>query len=181
MVLKVPAYNGTLTPPDRERVRALRRHLVEFMRDAREVKREKVHAGTEPGGFAGQVARAACTVCKGWCCSKGDAHAYLDGPSLLRVRREHPDLNAWEIIRRYTSAVASPGFAGSCVFHGPQGCTLERGLRSDLCGKYFCSELGAFVSDAEEPPVEVRVYATDPAGKAHRQVRVRQTVGRKSG
>ncbi len=37
----------------------------------------------------------------------------------------------------------------SCVFHGPQGCTLDRTLRSDVCNSYFCGGLGHFVKGAD--------------------------------
>ena len=92
LTVNVPAYAGTLEPPVPARIRQLRRNLVESMRDARSVKRAKA-AGValeEPVGFVGAVARAACALCQGWCCSKGGEHAYLDGPSMARIRRTRP-------------------------------------------------------------------------------------------
>lgn len=159
--VKVPAYAGTLAPPVRDRIRRLRRNLVEAMRDERALPSRQKRAATtrdapEPAGFVGQVARAACALCQGWCCSKGGEHAYLDGPSMARIRAARPELDAWGILRLYTRAVADPAYAGSCVFHGAQGCTLERGLRANLCNRYFCDGLGALAKrDSVRGPVVV--------------------------
>ena len=163
-LVEVPAYAGTLAPPERDRIRLLRRNLVEAMRHAREIKPRRGAAdrpAPEPTGFVGQVARAACALCRGWCCSKGGEHAYLDGPSLARIRRARPDLDAWGILRLYTGAVADPAYAGSCVFHGAQGCTLDRALRSNLCNEYFCNGLSAVVKQGRAPARAMVVAARD--------------------
>jgi len=65
------------------------------------------------------------------------------------VRRARPELDARAVLRLYSERVPPTGFAGSCVFHGPQGCTLERELRSDVCNSYFCSGLGHFVKHTD--------------------------------
>lgn len=146
----VPAYAGTLAQAARDRVRRLRRHLIEAMRAERELKPRDGPAPREvrePAGFAAVVTDAACALCRGWCCGKGGEHAYLDGPSMARVRRARPDLDARAILRLYAKAAADPAYVNSCVFHGAQGCTLDRSLRSDLCNRYFCSGLAAFLRE----------------------------------
>lgn len=161
-VVEVPAYAGTLAPPVRDRIRMLRRNLVEAMRHAREIKRRPGvvdQAAPEPAGFVGQVARSACALCQGWCCSKGGEHAYLDGPSLARVRDARPELDAWGIVRLYTRLVANPAYAGSCMFHGAAGCVLDRELRGDLCNKYFCNGLETLVKQGRAPARAVVVAA----------------------
>lgn len=158
----VPAYAPTMAPPAPERIRLLRRYLVELMRGARVLRdSRKAQAPTrpEPAGFTGEVARTACALCQGWCCSKGGDHAYLDEPSMARIRRARPELDAWGILRLYTSAVADPACAGSCIFHGAQGCTLERGLRSDLCNRFFCTGLQTLVKQTAAPPSGVVIVA----------------------
>jgi len=162
LAVNVPAYAGTLAPPVPARIRQLRRNLAESMRDARTLKRPAKAtdaAMDEPTGFAGTVARAACALCRGWCCSRGGEHAYLDGPSMARIRRTRPELDAWGILRLYTQAVADPAYADSCVFHGAQGCTLDRSLRADLCNRYFCTGLGALVKQVPPPRRAVVVAA----------------------
>jgi len=103
----------------------------------------------EPEGFAGLVARTACTLCKGWCCKGGEEHAYLDERTMARVRRARPELDARAVLRLYSERVPPVGYQDSCVFHGPAGCTLGRELRSDVCNSYFCSALGHFVTRAD--------------------------------
>jgi hypothetical protein len=148
----VPLNRRTLGPVPAERVRRLRKHLVESLRGERELKHPERSASPlrpEPEGFAGMVARAACALCGGWCCKGGEEHAYLDERTMARVRRARPELDARAVIRLYTQRVPAAGFEGSCVFHGARGCTLDRALRSDVCNSYFCSGLGHFVKDAD--------------------------------
>jgi hypothetical protein len=46
------------------------------------------------------------------------------------------------VMRLYVERVPVIGYEGSCVFHGTEGCTLDRSLRSDVCNSYFCNGLG---------------------------------------
>jgi hypothetical protein len=144
----VPAQRGALAQPTAARVRGLRRHLVATLCDLREAKRPDrlIQArAPETDGFAGAVLRASCALCRGKCCRGGGEHAYLDERTMARVRMERPDLDAAAIIRLYVSAVARPGFEGSCLFHGAEGCTLERSLRAELCNSYYCNGLRGFL------------------------------------
>lgn len=162
----LPSYRGTLAPAAPERVRRLRKCLVENMRAARERPSNVREAATaavtpEPAGFRGDVARAACTLCAGWCCRNGGEHAYLEGRDLARVRRERAELDARAILRLYADAAANPSYAGSCVFHGAQGCTLDRSLRSAICNSYFCKGLEAVVKAEMLPGTAIVLSAAD--------------------
>ena len=97
----------------------------------------------EPEGFIGKVARAACSLCRGFCCKGGGDHGYLDERVMARVRQAQPELDARAVMRLYVERVPAAGYAGSCVFHGEEGCTLDRSLRSDVCNSYFCAGLRA--------------------------------------
>jgi hypothetical protein len=133
------------TPP--ERVRRLRRHLVVTLRALRKTKDTKRSAPPpEPQGFAARVAGTACGLCKGWCCKNGEDDAFLDEPTLLRVRRATPALNARAILRLFIDRLPVDAYHGSCIFHGKQGCTLDRSLRSDVCNSYFCGGLQNYLS-----------------------------------
>ncbi len=159
----VPAYSGTVAPAGRDRVRLLRKRLVEVMRGAREARPAEPTAAVdapEPSGFSGSIARTACTLCRGWCCRNGGEHAYLDEASITRVRQARPGLDARSILRLYTQSVADPAYAGSCIFHGAQGCTLDRGLRSNICNSYFCNGLDAVVK-SEAPLGNVIVISAE--------------------
>jgi hypothetical protein len=147
----VPLNRRALVPTPAERVRRIRAHLVRSLRDLRTMKQPERNASPlrpEPGGFAGVVARGACALCGGYCCKGGAEHAYLDERDMARVRQARPGLEARAVIRLYMERVPAEGYAGSCVFHGRQGCTLDRSLRSDVCNSYFCNELRDFVATA---------------------------------
>ncbi len=45
------------------------------------------------------------------------------------------------LLQLYNERVPAAGYAGSCIFHGKRGCTLDRSLRSDVCNSYFCGGL----------------------------------------
>jgi hypothetical protein len=77
---------------------------------------------------------------------------------MARVRRAREELNARAVLRLYVERVPSDGYDGSCVFHGAQGCTLDRSLRSDVCNSYFCTALGNYVKNGGAP-TDVMVIA----------------------
>jgi hypothetical protein len=148
----VPLNRKALAPTSSERVRRLRRHLVASLRAMRTMKDPRGSASPqrpEPDGFVGRVARAACAVCKGWCCKGGGDHAYLDERVMARVRQARPELDARAVMRLYVERLPAVGYEGSCVFHGTDGCTLDRSLRSDVCNSYFCTGLGNYVKVAD--------------------------------
>jgi hypothetical protein len=145
----VPLNRKALVPTSPERVRRLRRHLIESLRAMRTMKRPTASASPlrpDLTGFAGRVAHTACAVCKGWCCKGGGDHGYLDERVMARVRQARIELDARAVIRLYVECVPAAGYDGSCVFHGAQGCTLDRSLRSDVCNSYYCSGLGNYVT-----------------------------------
>src|SRR6185437_16228444 len=86
----------------------------------------------EPDGFIGKVARAACSLCCDFCCKGGGDHGYLDERVMARVRQAWPELDARAVLRLYVERGPAAGYAGSCIFHGEAGCTLDRSLRSSL-------------------------------------------------
>jgi hypothetical protein len=148
MEIVVPYQDRPLEHPSPQRVRRLRRHLVESLRDLRIAKRPERLIQTQappPDADTASVLRAGCAACQGHCCLGGGEHAYLDDRTMARVRRDRPDLDARGVIAAYVRDVAPLSYAGSCLFHGAQGCTLGAGLRADLCSRYFCDGLLAFL------------------------------------
>ncbi len=147
--ITVPHQNRPLEPPSPERVRRLRRHLVESLRDLRAAKRPDrlVQPRTpQPDGDVAAVLRAGCAACQGHCCLSGGEHAWLDERTMARVRRERPELNARKLIAAYIRQVADLSYAGSCLFHGAAGCTLNPELRAELCSSYYCNGLQSFLN-----------------------------------
>jgi hypothetical protein len=152
--MTVPFLDQPLAPPPPERVRALKRHLIQSLRDLRESRRpgKLIQKQTPvPEGFAAEVLTAGCATCRGHCCMGGGEHSYIDERTMARVRRDRPELDAAAIISLYLRRVAPLSAIGSCLFHGPEGCTLGRDLRAELCNQYYCDGLRAFLAQTPEP------------------------------
>jgi hypothetical protein len=145
----VPRSDKPLVPMSAARVRRLRKHLVEMLREAKALKKAPSPYPPEPTGFAARVARAACSLCRGWCCRNGGDDAFLDDQTMARVRRDQPQLGVKALLRIYVARVPVLAYQDSCIFHGKRGCTLDRSLRADICNSYFCRDLGAYVKSGE--------------------------------
>lgn len=159
----VPLTRKALVPTAPDRVRQLRKNLVAWLRALRTMKDpvgSQSPLRSEPAGFVGQVARTACSLCRGYCCKGGEEHAYLDHRTMARVRLARPELDARAVIRLYVERVPRQSYAASCIFHGAHGCTLDRSLRSDLCNLYYCNDLGTFVG-GQKATTAVVVVAAD--------------------
>jgi hypothetical protein len=142
-------------------VRALKRHLIQSLRDLRVARRPDrliQKATPEPTGFTATVLAAGCATCLGHCCKGGGDHAYIDARTMARVRRDNPDLDARAIIRLYIERLTPVSWRASCLFHGPKGCTLGRALRAELCNAYYCNGLRDFLKHAPMPD-RVRIVA----------------------
>ena len=162
VLVTVPLLNETLEPPPRGRVRALKRHLIQSLRDLRAAKRPDrliQKAAPEPVGFTAAVLGAGCATCQGHCCKGGGDHAFIDERTMARTRRDNPDLDARAVIGLYLARLAPRSYKGSCLFHGSDGCTLGRALRAELCNAYYCNGLQDFLK-LSEMPERVQIIAT---------------------
>jgi hypothetical protein len=147
----VPRNDRAAVPISPGRVRRLRKHLVVVLRALRTMKNLKYSLPPlrpEPEGFAARVARTACSMCKGSCCENGKDHAFLDEGTIARVRRATA-LDGRAVLRLYVERVPEVGYKDSCIFHGKQGCTLDRSLRSDVCNSYFCGGLQVYMTGGD--------------------------------
>ncbi len=165
----VPLNRRPLTPLPPERIRRLRRHLIEALRALARVRQPERAASPlrpAPSGIAGEVAATACELCRGWCCRNGGEDAYLDERTLARVRLARPALDARAVLRLYLESVPAVSHQDSCIFHGEAGCTLSRSLRSDVCNSYFCAGLEKWLRAGHRLPGAVTVTAQDGAVRA---------------
>jgi hypothetical protein len=144
----VPRSDKALVPTSPDRLRRLRDHVASMMVRMRGDETASPPR-PEPAGFAARVARTACSLCKGWCCRNGGDDAFLDEQTLARVCSAKPEMDAAAVTQLYVERVPALGYEGSCVFHGKQGCTLDRSLRSDVCNAYFCGGLYAYLKGGD--------------------------------
>lgn len=86
------------------------------------------------------VLNAACIVCQGDCCLLGGTrHGFLTEETISCQRWKDPGLTPEALAETYLSYLPETSTTGSCVYHGPQGCTLPRPLRADICNSFQCS------------------------------------------
>lgn len=145
----VPRSTKTLVPISSERVQRLREHLAAALGAMRDRGAPASPLKPEPEGFAARVVQTACALCRGWCCRNGADDAFLDHRTMTRAAAGRPDLDAASLLQLYVERVPEVGFDNSCIFHGRQGCTLDRSLRSDVCNAYFCGGILSFMADGD--------------------------------
>lgn len=157
-VLTVPAYRGELRKLPRARRHAFLRHLRNIIKEATEPAPSSSPPTPELPMRLRVIASAACAACGGHCCSRGAEHAYLDDTTIRRVAATRPPLTSRTIARLYREHLPETSFAGSCVFHAPQGCALPRELRADLCNRFYCNPLKRFIHRyVDSAPVVQRI------------------------
>jgi hypothetical protein len=83
-----------------------------------------------------------CAVCGGACCTRGGTHAFLSSSDFRRVANSTTNGDTGTPLEAlYNAHIPDWHYAGSCLFHGAQGCTLPRSLRSATCNRYLCGGL----------------------------------------
>jgi hypothetical protein len=150
----VPRSDKRLVPLTPERIERFGKHMREALLDlgkARRLARLAAPVTPEPAGFPVVVARAACSLCKGWCCRNGGDEAFLDDRTLARLRLANPEITDQAIMRLYLARVPEAVYQDSCIFHGKRGCTLDRSMRANICNTYFCGGLRAYMRGHANP------------------------------
>jgi hypothetical protein len=64
--------------------------------------------------------------------------------TIRRYLAAHPERRPREVLAAYRDCLGNKTHRGSCVYHGPTGCTLPRPMRSDTCNDFFCEGLRGF-------------------------------------
>lgn len=169
--------HGTVWPSSAKRREALRAHLEQVVAEA------YVHRALVAQGEAEPYARvesetesdamnavlgAACAYCGGNCCWSGGDHGYLIDRTIDAYLTEHPASTPNNVVDAYLAHVPDATMAGSCVFHGPEGCGLPRAMRSDTCNMFLCDGLTGLTAEQRthaEPRAFVVKQRGDPAAE----------------
>lgn len=183
----VPHTDRQIGPVDPAQRRAVIHSLKIAMRRAtRSSASPKVAAEATPtrenAAEAAPVAPETCMVCRGWCCQAGKDHAFLKEEALGQILTNRPQESKPALFRDYLRRMPKTHMAGSCVYHGPQGCVLPRQMRADICNTFECpgrqTVLTAMARGDESPMVavayidgEVRdtLPIPSPEASAHRE------------
>lgn len=104
---------------------------------------DELAAETQPDPSKTQLAMLnhGCALCRGHCCVQGHGHAFIQVETLLGFMKEHLHHRPQDILDAYTSHIGRVTYQDSCVYHGEQGCTLPREMRSKVCNTYLCKGL----------------------------------------
>lgn len=104
----------------------------------------------------------ACGTCQGYCCQLGQEKAFLEASSIDRYRQRHPEADASSVREAYVARLPDLSVVESCIFHGEQGCTLDREMRADLCNTFHCSGLMNLHAQVQhEETRDAAVFACD--------------------
>jgi hypothetical protein len=171
-VVIVPGFDATMQLMTQQRRDTLRTHLEEVLSEMpielAEVSMAQRSTTTQ------QVLNAACGTCRGYCCRKGGDSAYVKPDTIARVRLHHPGLSNEDVAATYLNAVPEISAAGSCIFHGKQGCTLPRGFRADICNDYHCPPLEDWMNGESSRPVSFVIIRDE---QIHRSVLIEHDAG----
>ncbi len=96
---------------------------------------------------------ASCIACQGDCCMQGaSAMAFLKEETITCQRWKDPSLTRDDLIELYLSYLPETSTIGSCVYHGPQGCTLDRPWRANICNSFQCGFRRTLAEAIEKRP-----------------------------
>jgi hypothetical protein len=143
--LVVPHRPGSIEELPEQRHRA---HLEFLGKLAREIAQDE-KLSQAPGAESREsdvrppvpLAVAVCTVCGGACCHRGGDQAFLDAAAIMRRMAPNPDPEPSRVVHTYAAHLPERSYAGSCVYHTLDGCTLPRSLRAAICNNYRCRGL----------------------------------------
>jgi hypothetical protein len=129
------------TPLSPARATVLREHIWVTVAAAAAGMEEQLpavsHSATDPDPVLAEI----CSLCRGHCCLNGGDTAYIEMGTLQRVLSTRPDLDSDALLGLYILSLPERVFEGSCIYHGKNGCALDRDLRSDLCNRFWCSDI----------------------------------------
>jgi hypothetical protein len=127
--------------------------------DASDVRPAADPAAAMPPALSGLLAQG-CARCRGECCSNGGNHAYIRVDAVARYLRAHPDKSDEAVVDDYAAFIGERSFKGSCVYHGPTGCTLPREMRSNICNTFYCLGLAELREKVENGAPACTFYFT---------------------
>lgn len=156
-VLWLTAHTSRMTALPATLRRAHLQYLETLVRSAPEADDEAPAADPAPGS---PVTGRVCGFCTGRCCHLGgERQAFLRRQQLVRWVAAHPGTTLADATADYARHLPRRHAQGSCVYHGPQGCTLPRDMRADICNTYLCEPLKVVRQRADEGAPEGSVLA----------------------
>jgi hypothetical protein len=162
-VVWLAQHRVRLAPLPAARRQAYREHL-ESLATTIESGVDVGTAGTarspDPDPPAASVGATLCGFCAGRCCRLGaDHHAFITADLLRRWLAENPGRRPADAVAQYMALLPHRHAENSCVNHGPEGCTLPRALRSDICNQFVCAPLSQVLRASDSEPPQTTLLA----------------------
>lgn len=157
LLLVVPSADREVETVSEERREALKQHLQQIFQIAAEKYQDEEQRERHRKNYAeyvtktretlgGQIVDNGCATCRGYCCKAGEDHGLLDADFILSRMILEPELSPEELMQQYVDHVPETSMAGSCIFHSPTGCTMDRSIRAPICNRFLCD---SFTDDRE--------------------------------
>ncbi|MEN9508507.1 MAG: hypothetical protein RLZZ621_1070 [Gemmatimonadota bacterium] len=162
-IILIPSNPSPMVPQPVEMRAAFLEHITQLVRSvwalplAEDAENDAATRAAQMDASADSRAEdAACGTCRGACCPSGGSTAFLDTERMVVIRRvlasQGDTPTADQMISRYKGWVPDLHAEGSCVMHGPDGCTVPRVARASLCNRYRCGGLTQLVRALEVSP-----------------------------
>lgn len=144
MVATAPFREARLKRQDTEVLAEFETHITTLARQAI----DQTLDSAEPPAIAAEDGaavpepelQALCAACQGHCCSTGVyRNAFIDLATMAKSHAEMPEATDRDLVRAYLGRIPTEHVAGSCIYHGPEGCNLPRAMRSDTCNRFKCA------------------------------------------
>jgi len=128
----------------------------DLSKDQRELdfRTTKYHIKLDPSD--NDIAIKMCTLCRGYCCYRGEKYAYITPTMLKQIIQKNAKKSILSIVRTYTNDLPQHYIKGSCVYHTDKGCSLTPDFRSDVCNNFYCKPLAEAIKDIRKQPKEKR-------------------------
>ena len=158
----IAPHDATLVDLPADARASLQAHLLQLAQDDGDTP----PAADAEGAAPDLAAASLCAWCAGRCCRHGRAaNAYLEAGHLRRWQRRHPGRSLHDAAAAYLDRLPARHVAASCLYHGEQGCTLDRDWRSDICNRFACEGLQQLRQPGDAP---ARVFAMRAHGRVAR-------------
>lgn len=172
LIAVVPFQNASLVPMPETRRTAFEAHVEDIVENAFAAGPDDISMLNYLPGTAAEpsIIAAGCAACQGFCCQRGggDKHAFLTRQTIYHMRDNDPDLEPEAVIQHYLDALPETSVQGSCVYHGAQGCTLQRKWRSSVCNVFHCHDIHALhelTGGRSDVPLAIIGVEEDAPGK----------------
>ena len=142
----VPCIDGGVSNLPEKRRRRFRDHLNEAIGLAvawphiapNELSRQEYPKEIDPTPAEQAKLDKVCGTCRGYCCTHGSDHAFLNVLTIRSFIAGHPEIRPRQVLGAYLDRLPNRSCRGSCVYHTATGCVLPRAMRATICNNFYC-------------------------------------------